>query len=163
MEELISQVSAVPNVPECSGPTNRPQTDRTRRVLGESLRHRLLLHPQNLTICHCACSRHAEGLTCEASFAEKIAAALIPKYAHGGFLAIFAHGRESYLPGLGMKHGIAGLRLREDGSLLPKAHHVFRQSVFAKKAARRPCEGVLSDAVGSGNRATRYFGVPPNS
>jgi hypothetical protein len=29
--------------------------------------------PQNLSICHCARSRHAEGLTCEASFAEKIA------------------------------------------------------------------------------------------
>src|ERR1700730_8312501 len=85
----------------------------------ESLHHRLLLNPQKGAVRHCCCRSHAEWLTCEATFTEKVA---VTQYAYGCFLANVGYDSESNLAFLDIKHCVGCIPLREDCLFLKKEH-----------------------------------------
>src|SRR5580698_7462559 len=78
----------------------------------KSLHHCFLLDPQNRTIRHRGRRPHAQRLTCQAPFPEKITAT---QYSDRCFLPSIGDNGESYLALLDIEHSIAGLPLGEDG------------------------------------------------
>src|ERR1700729_2971984 len=81
--------------------------------------HRFFLNQQKFAIRHCGRGPHAERLSSQAAFSEKLSPT---QYSESCFLTSLGYDRKSYLAILYIEDGVRRIPLREDRLPLAKGH-----------------------------------------
>ncbi len=116
------------------------KTVRERMFRVEHAHHLTFFDKQYGRGCNRGGRRHTNGLTCQASFAEKIARA---QNRHDGLFAILIDDRKFYTALLDVFHTVCGIALRENLFGFPKLDNLTRHANRIKGSLGVECHHFL--------------------